>query len=504
MADLRLALCIGAMFALMAVPWHPAVVTTQTPEPAPELAQRYTVEATFDPDVARISGRLAVEWTNTTGERQEALPFRLYPNADYYGEGGIELASVEVDGVSVRPGIDTSDPTIMRVPLADAAQPGDRRAVAIGFTTTIPIDTAGSFGILRGNSADDTWSLVNWYPIVAGWEDGDGWYLEPPQSLGDPTFVTASSWSVTITHPDRYVLIGSGEERTSSGDGAATTAFELPVGREFAMVALPADRVEATTVAIDDLSLEIVLTLEHAVPGMAEAIESFARDAIPMYGEWFERPAQGELDVTVANLDGALGVSWSETIWLDLAQLTEDGQLDDVERTSLRFVVLHEIGHQWMASVIGTNSNNHTFLTEGLVNVLAVAVVREVDGREEAGFVFMGWVAGPYRAFVNGGQDAIADSPVGELSPTVHSLVTYGKGGVGFEAIRQEIGDEAFFAALGYLGTTHAWDIVTPAMFLDAFERASGQALDELWAFWFEEEGTTLAEVDAVIAAAGD
>ena len=498
----RLLLIIWMMLAWLAGLAQPQVGAMQTPVAEPPVAQRYELDATFDPGVSEIRGELRLTWTNTTGESQRELPFRLYPNADYYNEGGIELGEITVDGAPSRAELDAADPTVMRLPVSETAS-GNQRRVTITFVTTVPIDTTGSFGIFRGNSADDSWSLVNWYPIVAGWESGEGWYLDPPKGLGDPTFVTASSWSVSITHPDHYTLIGTGDERTIEGDGTAMTTFDLEIGREFAMVALPVDRVVTTTATIDDLSLEITLPQADAVPGMAEALDSFAREAVPLYGEWFDLPAEGALDITVADMDGALGVSWSGAIWLDLAQLTEDGQLDDVERMSLRFVVHHELGHQWMANVIGTNSNDHTFLTEGLVNVLAVAVVRELEGRDAAGFVFNGWVAGPYRAFVNGGQDAVADSPVGELSPTVHSFVTYGKGGIGFEAIRQEIGDDAFFGALAYLGDTHTWGIVTPADVLAAFERASGADLDGLWTAWFETSSTSLAEVDAVIAGAG-
>lgn len=496
-------LSILVMVLTLSIPFATARgQATPTYESAPEIAQRYALDVNFDPETATIAGEMRVRWTNTTGEPQETLPFRLYPNASYYGDGGIELGEVTVEGDPVQPELDAVDPTVMRVPIPSTA-PGEEIVLTLPFSTIVPVDTNGSFGIFRGNSTDGSWALVNWYPIVAGWEPGKGWFLDPPRSLGDPTFVTASAWDVTISHPDTHVLIGTGDETTTVAAGIATTTIDLPVGRELAVVALPAGSVTTTVATIGNQDVQVTLPVDDAVPGMAEALETFAGEALPRYGEWFGGPVERELDITVANLDGALGVSWTGAVWLDLDQLTADGVLDDVERMSLRFVVHHEIGHQWMAGMIGTNSNNHTFLTEGLVNVLAVAIVRDIDGPQMAAYVFNGWVAGPYRAFVNGGQDAIADSPVGELSPTVHSFVTYGKGGVGFEAIRQEIGDDAFFEALEYLGTTYAWGIVTPEILLGAFEQASGIELDDLWASWFERAEATLPQVDAVIAGAG-
>lgn len=476
----------------------------QIPEPTNQIVQHYTIDATFDPGSATIEGRLKVLWTNTTGESQDSVPFRLYPNADYYGEGRLEIVGVQVDGHDVLAEGSTQDPTVTWLPIP-RAEPGDERKIEIEFVTTVPIDSAGSFGILRGNSDDGSWTLANWYPIAAGWEPGEGWYLDPPTPTGDPTFPTTSSWDVSVRHPDALTLIGTGTERvTSRANGEAATTVSLERGREFTMVALPSDQIAVSDIDVDGLVVGTVLSEGNAIPELSSALEQFAIDAVPRYSDWFGIPLEGELDLVNTDLDRALGVSWSGSIWLDLESLAADGVLDDAEKESLRFVVYHEIGHQWVANILGTNSNEYTFLSEGLVNVLAVAVVREIDGGNQAERAFVGGVAGPYRGFVNGGQDAIADSPVGELSPVVHSLVTYGKGGLGFEATRQEIGTEAFFAALSELGDTYAWDILTPDTVLEAFESASGQDLDELWAFWFEQEETTLEDVDAVIAGAAD
>lgn len=504
-------MCSNRLFVLLAlvsmlvsslVSSPPAV--TQTPLVAPLLAQQYTLEASFDPDAAVLAGTLTVAWTNTTGESQASLPFRLYPNADYYDEGQLHLDAVTVDGVDVFAEVSGIDPTVMHVPFPEAAAPGAQRAVTIAFTTTVPMDTEGSFGILRGNSSDASWSLVNWYPIVAGWEPGEGWYLDSPAGGVDPTFVTASSWDVTIRHPDSHVLLATGEERTSDDARGTTTAVDLAIGREFAMVMMPEDAVVMSTTEPEGQTVVVTLPEEHAIPGLMDALQSFASDAIPRYAEWFDLPLDGELDITFADLDGALGVAWTGAIWLDLEPLAADGELSDAERESLRFVTYHEIAHQWMANIIGTNSNDHTFLTEGLANVLAVAVVRDLEGPEAAKRAFLGGVAGPYRAFVNGNQDAIANTPVGELTSVVHSFVTYGKGGLGFEAIRQEVGDEALYSALASLADQHAWEIITPVMLLGAFERESRVELDTLWSFWFEQEGSSLDDVDAIVAGVGE
>jgi hypothetical protein len=487
------------LLALAASSW-PA--TAQTPFAAAPIAQRYDLDVAFDPGAASLTGTIAIAWTNTTGGPQDALPLRLYPNAEHYGEGGITLDAVQVDGVTATVDGDPDDLTVARVPFAEPVAPGASRSVEIAFTTTIPIDSDGSFGIFRGNSADGTWSLVNWYPIVAGWEPGTGWYLEPLSAGVDPTLVTASAWHGTITHPADYTLVVTGDETTTVDGDSAVTRIDLPIGRELAMVAVPTETVETTAGDAGDTPVVVTLPRAWAVPGMEETLLAFAGEAVPRLADWIDAPLAGELDITSAELDGALGVSWTGAIWLDLGQLAADGRLDEIEQESLRFYVYHEIAHQWFSNLVGANTNDHTWMAEGMAGVLAVAVIRDEDGGRAAQGAFAAGVVGPYRAFVNGGQDAVADAPMGTQSGVVHSIVSYGKGGIGFETIRQEIGDDAFFGALARLADADDWGIIMPDQMLAAFETSSGLDLYDLWTFWFEDTGATVEQVDAVIAGA--
>lgn len=492
------------LLALMLPTLLPPGAPAQTPAAAALVTQRYALDAVFDPAAATMTGDMTVVWTNTTGESQATLPLRLYPNAEHYADGGIEIDDARVEGEPVAVEISPNDSTVARLPLGSQVPPGDTRTLALSFTTTVPTEGDGGFGIFRGSPDTGMWALVNWYPIVAGWEPGAGWSLDPPVGGIDPTFVTASAWDVTIAHPAALALVATGEEETSIDGASAVTRIDLPIGRELAVVALPADEVVATTGSAGDTSVTVTLPRAWAVPGIEAALLEFAGQAVPRLGAWLDAPLDRTLDLTAADLDrGVLGVAWSGAIWLDVGQIAEDGRLDDAEREGLRYYVYHEIAHQWFSKLVGADTNDHTWMAEGLVGVLAVAVIRDEDGPEAGQRAFMGGVAGPYRAFVNGGQDAVADTPIGVLPGVVHSFVSYGKGGVGFEAIRQEIGDEAFFGALAALCRDHAWGVIAPETMLAAFETASGQELDALWSFWFEQTGATVPQVDAVIAGAG-
>jgi aminopeptidase N len=83
----------------------------------------------------------------------------------------------------------------------------------------------------------------------------------------------------------------------------------------------------------------------------------------------------------------------------------------------------------------------------------------------------------------------------------LRSDTVYGKGSLGFLAIRKEIGAEAFDAALREIADRYAWAEMTPEQLLTAFEDVSGKDLHLLWNHWFNEPNMTSEEIDAVTAA---
>jgi aminopeptidase N len=193
-------------------------------------------------------------------------------------------------------------------------------------------------------------------------------------------------------------------------------------------------------------------------------------------------------------------VSWAGTIWLDLESAVADGKLNEFEQIRLRFVIIHEIGHQWIGNVIGANTNDHQFMSEGLVNMLSVAVINEMAGPADAERYLRADVAGPYQALLRDGRDGVADRAITpELNGVLHGMFVYGKAGVGFEAIRQEIGNDAFFDGMDAYGDAFRFGIAGPDDLRGALEQASGQDLGELWSFWFEQERTKEADVIAVL-----
>jgi len=497
----------GLLCVLLLLPGNVMATPDATPQATPltlvTTFPYYELDVSLDPKTPALEGDLTLQWTNATGKTQSYLYFRLYPNAAYYTGGSLEVSDVHIDGRPVVTAL-ADDTTVLQVTPGSPVAPGATVNISLHFVTIIPVDTPSGFGIFNHASTAGIWNLADWYPILAGWEPGSGWYLEPPTVFGDPTFSETATYRVTISTPDTLTIIATGAElSTSSGPASGTriSVYESGPAREFAMTLLEhaASPVEATT---GPVTVRVTLPESQDTPGLATFMADTAARAMETYAAWMGDYPEPEFDLTVAALSGANGVSWSGMTWFGLDSITRDGTFSEEERTGLAFVILHEVGHQWIASIVGSNNNDHGFMSEGLVNALAVLAARDIFGPERAELYLYSWVAGPYSSLLNDKRDGIADAPItNDTNGVIRSLLIYGKAAVGFIAIQEAIGEDAFLRGLGDYAQEFRFRISTPEDLRRAFERASGMSLGPLWAFWFNEATATSADLEKVLTA---
>jgi hypothetical protein len=157
------------------------------------------------------------------------------------------------------------------------------------------------------------------------------------------------------------------------------------------------------------------------------------------------------------------------------------------------------VAHQWFPITVGSNNNRHGFLSESLANLLAIRAIHEAGHQRSADQVFRSNIVAPYTRLLEIGEDGIVNSPVTtETDPVRYGALLYGKGALGFEAIRLQIGDGAFFGALRDFSANYSFGVATPTDLLAAFEDRSGMDLGTLWRFWFDQDDTTLLDIAAL------
>lgn len=447
----------------------------------------YAFDLALDPAQSTIGGRMSLTFPNQTGFTVTELPLRLYPNADYYDEGGAEVSSIAVDGIPVEPRYDDSG-TVLFVDLPEPLARGDSVTVELEYETVVPRNATGSFGILNHDIASDQFVLSDWYPVVAGWDE-TGWRIEPPTEQGDPTFPMTSIYDATLSLPDGYQVVASGDvEQLENRDVRIVSG---PV-RDFALVV--AGGLETQTAEVGDTVVRV-----HASPANAQNaahVLETATTALEFYDNAFGPYPFDELDIVETPLSLAYGVSWSGLLFINRDQFSRSP--DDL--SALDFTLFHELGHQWWGGTVGANSNDHTFMVEGLTNATALLAQAAIQGPQAAANSLYAWVVTPYLNLLDGTGDGIPDVSIFDQPAAAPlSTLAYGKGALGFLAIRDQIGADAFIDGLARYAEAFRLGIAEPEDLLAAFETASGQELDDLWSLWFQSDDATRAQVEELV-----
>lgn len=455
----------------------------------------YDLAVALDPS-GSIAGTERLHFVNATGETLRDLGFRLYPNADYYGVGSLTVSAASIDGHAAVP-VYAVQNTAMTLPLATPLAPGGTVEVVIDFTTVLPLDSTGSYGIFTRHSDTGDWIVSDWQPIVAG-RDANGWRFDPPGPGGDPTFSDAARYSASITAPAAMTIVASGGAIRHPTNGATTVWTIAPTTlREFTFVASTAFQRFDRRVGAHLISAYL-----HAganVSATATIVLDAASNALALYERSFGPYTLGQLDVLDVPMLGALGVSWTGLLFINGQTLFPSAEANP-ER--LEFTIAHEISHQWWGAIVGSNTNDHAFLAEGMANCSAILFFL-ADGDETATLAQLNaQIVRPYLTALYASGDGVVDRP-SNANPSGPSLsvLIYGKAALGFLAIREAMGADAFAAALRAYAADFTWRISSPDDLRAELRAKTAKDIDALWTKWFESATVTADDVQTVIAA---
>ena len=109
--------------------------------------------------------------------------------------------------------------------------------------------------------------------------------------------------------------------------------------------------------------------------------------------------------------------------------------------------------HQWWGATIGANSNDHTYMVEGLTNataLLAQAGSARTGRRREFPLRLGSHALSELAGRTGRCRRRQSRSSISRPSAPLSTLA-YGKGALGFLAIRNQIGNDAFIAGLAGL-----------------------------------------------------
>jgi hypothetical protein len=422
---------------------------------------RYTLEVTVDWERHELSGVERLSYTNNEDRPLPEIYLRLYPNAEHYAEGELDIVQVMVDGREVEYQVRQ---TVLEVPLSPPLSPEETIELAIGFSVTVP-QRPDRFGY-----AGDVMSLGHWYPMLSVYDD-EGWHLDPYVDLGDAFYSETGLYTVYLTLPEELVVAASGIEESEMLHRARrkTLVFRSGAMRDFALAISPNYRVASA--GVGEVTVNSYYLPDDEEAGR-EALD-VAVQAVQIYGELFGPYPYTELDVveTPFMIEGMPGGMEFPGIVFISSELYRPGFFASEQDT----VIVHEIAHQWWYAVVGNDEVDDPWLDEAFAVYSSILFFEKAQGMEEAQEQMLAQGQLPWFMAVM----TDADRPVGTSLLEFDDLfsysgIVYGKGAVFLARLRETLGDEAFFAMLRRYYAGHKYGVVQPQDFLQAIHETPG------------------------------
>ena len=432
----------------------------------------YRINATLDLQNATVEGELTVRYTNTAERSLSELVFRLLPNAKtIYGGGSLTVGSV-TRGSRALDFVLSSDQTVMRVPLSRRLEPGQTVALAVTFLTELPIGSHRGYGIL--NQTSRVTSLAGWYPILAVYKEG--WQTPDTPQVGDALAAETSLYEVALTVPTEVNVVSTGTvtRLEKTGPEAVWHLVSGPA-REFA--AAISEDFEQHQAQVDGVTVRF-----HALPAAQArtspkvALATIAT-AFRVYVDQFGPYPFTEFDVVEAPIPIG-GYEFPGMVYAD-DRLRSQGAPADY-----RYIIAHEVAHQWWYGLVGNDSIREPWLDESLASYSASIYLEQAEGEDKGEAMVAYWRQTYGRRTA---QQPPVNSPASDFSNwlTYRSPVYY-QGALFLDALRGELGDEVFFSLMKRYVATYRYQFATTEDFLRLAETVSCRDLDVLFEQWFQ------------------
>lgn len=463
----------------------PLLTAAQTPsasaEPEPLKYNEYIISLEYFPEMRTVSGVERVTYKNRTGSPIYRVFFNLYLNAfdedpsvtpyfqsNYdaifkYGKdyGKINVTSAFVDGA---PASHLVSGTVLNVYLPFLLYPDEEVTIELSFEAYIP-------KIAHRTGADDNAAWFgNFLPILAVY-DAEGWHTEPYYPAGKPFYSNISNYSVKITTPAEYTVVGAGDASYTETGGKKITAFNAKMLREFAF-AVSNGYKEAAGFS----ETGVYIYFNHYSPMDAEKsglIVDIAADCVDYMSSRIGGYPYKNL--TIAENGNYAGTTTYPTLIFLNTETIQSSSL------SLEFSIAGAIARQWFYNIVGNNQISEAWLGEGLSAFVSYEYVYDDEQLENAMRdlylrLSENYANLPYTSMLD-------DLSVYSTSNEFYSI-QYTKALLMFYALREKMGRDMFDEFLKVYYKNNYFMVASRKNLVTAAEEVYGESLTGFFANW--------------------
>lgn len=403
------------------------------------LDQRYAIDATLDVGSGVLDATVEIELTNRSPWTIDHVNLAAVPRALGYFTLG---EPVTVDGHAVEPEWTTS--INLRVPL-DGLAPRASTVIRVPFRLEVGLSRDAFTA--RTSRANGVLSFGQWFPIVSPEHEVYG--LGDPQITRTADVIRLDLATTTELPRDAVACPGLVDAPVSAGTSWTCESTDV---RDFSFVVNPRFRLTERTV--DGIELRVYT---ETVGGGATA--ELAQQALIGLSEAFGAYPWEDLVLAEVGSGGGFSMEYPRMI-----HLTRDKVAD-------RYVVYHEVAHQWFYGQLGNDQQREPWLDEAFADFSARMLMgigeNQCSTRPVDSEVF-DWPAGP----ISGGDWTSCDG---------YFHAVFYRGTEFLNAVRSAMGDDTFLAAMRDWVARHRFGHTTGHRLLRHLQAATSVRLGPIY-----------------------
>lgn len=363
--------------------------------------------------------------------RVNTMTFNNAQDAD-----GDFLNNVTIDAMRITVGLDAAVPT------------GCDVVVILRYAINLqPLSDTNPLGWLA--YTDHQVNLGHWFPTVGvyGFETPNEWYTPQRYYIGEQAITPVADYVLDFEVTGAPAGLTIAAPGAIESLGAASWRIEHNNSRELAL-SLSTQFVVQTEV-VDDVSVEWYTFTNPSADAMDRAMTD-AVQALQLFSELYGPYPHERLVIVEGDFDDGYefsGLVFVSTYWFEIW----NGRADHW----LSVITIHEIAHQWWYSMVGSNQAETPYLDEALATISELFYYE----RYAPDLVDSWWSFRVNRYDILGDVDSVVYDYT-QWRPYINTV--YLNGVKMFDAIRQDIGDAAFFVWLSNYWQANVNQIATP------------------------------------------
>ena len=407
----------------------------------------YDLAITWHPDDGTLDGVTTVEAMAT----QDLSRFNL-------DLAGLEVTAVTVDGAAAQYGhVDRELQITPAVDIADGST----------FTTTVtyrgaPVPLQEGTDLFRVG-----WQTDGREAFVASEPSGAATFFAVNDHPSDK-----ATYRFQITAPGDQTVAANGllVGQEPVGDGTTRWTYESDDLMASYLVQIAIGDYElADAGAIGAVKLRHAF--HRAVAGSARAATARTAEMIDLLDDVFGSYPFDAYGVVAVNerLGFALETQGLTLIGSDIAEAGGGAEI----------ILVHELAHQWVGNLVSPATWKDIWLNEGFATYSEWLWTERRGGQS---------AAAQARELRNVGAD-LSIPPGDPGAAELFDITVYWRGGMTLQALREAVGDEAFFTILRRWIDEHQGGSASTPEFIALAETVSGQQLDDLFDRWLYQQG---------------